>query len=215
MILIIEDSAKHQAAARAQFREAVVVNYDEAYGLLRKAKPGDYSAILTDLHFKTERNRIIPAMPFGPQFERNDWAIGQEFPFGLCFVLRGVELGIPAMLVSDANHHADLVTAMLDMMGFLVEPGEGDTDQRCFIKGPGEGPESFRWENRVQNPKFIAKMMNCPMAEDMHWDGDKIVKEPPTRPAQYSEEGWRSYANSQVKNWRVALRLLTAVLADA
>ncbi|MEQ1499767.1 MAG: hypothetical protein ABL917_00120 [Parcubacteria group bacterium] len=214
-ILIIEDTLKHQAAARAQFPEAVVVNYDEAYELLRDARHGDYSAILTDLHFKTERNRIIPAMPFGPQFERNDGAIGKEFPFGLCFALKGVELGIPVVIVSDADHHSDMVTAMLDMMGFLVQPRGGKDEKRHFIKGGGRGPESFSWENRVQNPRLISKMSNCPKAEDMHWNGDEIVSAPPVKPEPYTEQGWKTYANSQVKDWREAHRLLSAVMAES
>lgn len=214
-LMIIEDTKKHQAAAQAQFPEAVVVNYDEAYELLSDARLGDYSAILTDLHFKTEESRSIPAMPFGPKYHKNNVAIGKEFPFGLCFALKGVELGIPVALVSDANHHSDLVTAMLDMMGSVVQPRENRPEQRHFIKGPGHGPEAFSWENRVQNPRFVAKMLNCPTAKDMRWDGDGIVPYPPTQPETYSEEAWGAYANSQVKDWREALRVLTAVMAES
>lgn len=202
-LLIIEDTQKHQAAARVQFPEAVVVNYDEAFQLLHDALPGDYSAILTDLHFKVEMDRALPAAPF--TYAGNFEAIGRQLPFGLAFLLKAVELGCPAVLVSDANHHTDLVTAMLDMMGFLIKPRANRAEQRHYLKGAGEGSEAYAWENRIQNPRFVAKLIQCPMSEDMHWDGEKIVLAPMFE-GQY---------DTQVKDWREAHRLLTAVLAES
>ena len=59
------------AAARTQFPEAIIANYDEAFKLLKSARPGQFSAILTDLHFKIEELRKIPSAPFVYNYKNN------------------------------------------------------------------------------------------------------------------------------------------------
>ncbi len=220
-LLIIEDSSKHQAAARVQLPEATVVNYDEAYELLRDARPGDYAAILTDLHFKTEESRSLPAMPFGPKWGNNNEAVGKEFPFGLAFVLKGVELNTPVALVSDGNHHNDLIIAMLDIMGHIVVPRKGD-DMRPYIK---HCAEKWDWEKRVKNPRFLLLadlgLAGGMWAEDMHWGGEEIVPEPMPefKPPHYKDPSYEDYNKGywgmKVKNWRKALDLLVAVQSES
>jgi hypothetical protein len=182
-LLIIEDTLMHQAAAETQFPEAIVVSYDVAYEILRSARPGDYSAILTDMHFKVEQGRVIPSAPFDPHYPQNMAAIGQQLPFGLAFVLKGVELDTPVALVSDVDHHSDLFTGLLDMLG----------DDGFY---PGHA-------TRVPNLRFLLLRDTCPMAKDMYWDGSQIVQ-------GNSEK--ISYKNL-VKDWRVALRELTELFA--
>ncbi|MEK7642226.1 MAG: hypothetical protein AAB392_00305, partial [Patescibacteria group bacterium] len=118
MLLIIEDTKKHQASARVQLPEAKVVNYSEAYEILQGARPGEISAILTDLHFKVEETeRGLGGAPFSPSYKETMAAIGKQMPFGLAFVLKGVELQTPVVLYSDIDHHSDLITGLLDMFG--------------------------------------------------------------------------------------------------
>jgi hypothetical protein len=195
-LLIIEDTKMHQMAARVQFPEAVVANYDEAYKLLKDARPGDFSAILSDLHFKIEINRTIPNAQFNSK-EKMD-AIGTQMPFGLAFVLKGVELDTPVALVSDVDHHSDLVTGLLDMMG-----------TRGFYPGR---------KDAIPNPKFLLLRDLCPKAKDMYWNGSAIVQEPlPVYPSpcnnQQSEDYWKSMEGKEdVKDWRDALRQLTELM---
>ncbi len=188
-LLIIEDSTHHQAAARTQFPEAVVVNYDEAYTLLKGARPGQFSAILTDLHFKIEESRKIPSAPFAGCYKNNMGAIGKEEKFGLAFVLKGIELNTPVALVSEVDHHSDLTTGLLNMLG---------SDGLFPYEGGSDDP--------IPNPKFLLLRDNCPRAEDMHWDGTQIVLEAPPK------DFWKSDVVKMVKDWREALRQLMKVM---
>ena len=200
MFLIIEDSIKHQMAAKAQLPEATVVNYDEAYKALRASRPGDFSGIITDLHFKIERNRTIPSAPFDHVYPKNMAAIGIELPFGLAFVLKGVELRTPVVLYSDTDHHSDLVTGLLDMFG------RGG----CYPRR--EGGE----RDAILDPRFLPLCdCGCRMAEDMHWDGERILLEPmPPTPPWINDEAereaaWGAHWGKQVKDWRVAFAALS------
>lgn len=211
-MLIIEDTLRHQMAAQMQFPEAKVVNYDEAYKLLHGARPGDFSAILTDLHFKIEKSRRIPAAPFDPHYPQNMAAIGTQMPFGLAFVLKGVELGVPVALVSDVNHHEDLVTGLLDMFGHLYGDKNG-----IFIGYRPRGGSYSDGVQRMPNPRFLLLRDACPMAEDMHWDGTQIIREP--FPPKEQEETWDQFqervkSKAEVKDWRQALSSLTRLMSD-
>ena len=199
-MLIIEDTLRHQMAAQAQFPEAQVVNYDEAYKILRIARPGDFSAILTDLHFRIERGRRIPAAPFSGSYEKNVAAIGTEMPFGLAFVLKAVELRTPCILYSDMDHHSDLVTGLLDMFGSV----------RAFSE---DGISSFypSSADRVPDSRFfIFTDGDCVMAKDMYWDGVKIVSEPLPSTAVTGQ----TKHCEQVKDWRRAHHLLTMLMQN-
>ena len=163
MILIIEDTLRHQEAARVQLSEVEVeiVNYDKAYRLLKKARPGTFSAIISDLHFKIEEERGVADAPFDPCYPRNMEAIGTEIPFGLAFVLKAVELQTPVVLYSDTNHHEDLTAGLMDIFGYN-----------------GFYPSDFGKETKdpIKDPEFLPLCgYDCRMAEDMHWDGQKIV----------------------------------------
>ena len=50
------------------------------------------------------------------------------------------------------------------------------------------------------------------MAEDMHWDGEKIVLEPmPKEAPSYKDEvAWNAHWDKGVKDWRIAFQTLTA-----
>ena len=195
MLLIIEDTKKHQEAARIQFPEAKVVNYDEAYKILSRARPGEIQAILTDLHFKVEEKRIIPSAPFAACYKENCDAIGKLLPFGLAFVLKAVELQSPVVLYSDRDHHSDLVTGLLDMFG--------RGGRYPWRKGGESDP--------IPDPKFFLLCdSGCRMAEDMHWDGKKIVLEPmPKDPPSYEDKvAWNAHWDKRVKDWRIALRAI-------
>jgi len=202
VILIIEDTLKHQIAARTQFPEAKVVNYDEAYELLHDARPGDFSAILSDLHFKIEEKRTIPAAPFDPHYQENMAAIGTQMPFGIAFVLKGVELGCPVALYSDLSHHSDLFTGLLDMFGGVKWFKDGPSS--CFPSG----------NDKVSNPKFVIFTdSDCAMANDMHWDGTKIVVDPiPPTPDYNDKEAYKAHWEKPVKDWRNVHRQLMAVM---
>lgn len=194
MLLIIEDSPKHQMAAKAQLPEATVVNYDEAYRILEKARPGEIAGIITDLHFKIEIDRTIPSAPFA-SYENNYKAIGTQMPLGLAFVLKGVELQTPVVLYSDLDHHSDLMTGLLDMFG-------RNGYYRCS-GGLKKDP--------IPDPMFTLNCdCSCSMAEDMHWDGEKIIHEPrPEAPSHNEDEGvWKAHREKRVKDWRIALQSL-------
>ena len=199
MLLIIEDTLRHQAAAKAQLPEAKIVNYDEAYKILRNARPGEISGILTDLHFKVERDRKIPNAPFHYSYEKNMAAIGTEMPFGLAFVLKGVELQAPVVLYSDIDHHSDLVTGLLDMFGH----------RGCYPRRDG-GENDLILDSKF----FLLRDGGCRMAEDMHWDGEKIVQEPMPPTPKYGEDAesraaWKAHFEKRVKDWRIALKALS------
>jgi len=193
MLLIIEDTLRHQMAAKVQLPEAKVVNYDEAYRILQKARPGDFSGIITDLHFKIEIDREIPSAPFC-SYENNYKAIGTQMPFGLAFVLKGVELKTPVVLYSDLDHHSDLITGLLDMFGHRGYYPAGDCSEK----------------NLIPDPRFALNCdCSCRMAGDMHWDGDKILHEPmPETPDYKDKEAWKAHWEKRVKDWRVALQSL-------
>ena len=173
-------------AAKTQFPEAKVVNYDEAYKILEQAQPGEISAILTDLHFKVEVNRIIPSAGF--YYPENLEAIGKQLPFGLAFVLKGIELQTPVVLYSDTDHHSDLVTGLMDMFGR---------------------------NDQISDPKFLLlRDGGCEMAKDMYWDGKGIVCEELPSCAGGSHEIWEQYhekmkGKEKVKDWRHALNQLS------
>lgn len=201
MLLIIEDTMRHQAAARIQLPEARVVNYDEAYRILEKARPGELSAILTDLHFKVERAKGLGGAAFAPCYPKNMEAIGKEMPFGLAFVLKAVELQTPTVLYSDIDHHSDLITGFLDMLG----------------RGGRYPWRKDREEDPIPDPRFaLLRDGGCIMAKDMYWDGEKIVCEQLPSYGDGSGKAWDEYREKMkgkelVKDWRVAFRALTTL----
>ncbi len=182
-ILIIEDTLRHQEAAKAQMPEALVVNYNEAYEILAKAKPGQFSAILTDMYFKVEGETHLGGASYEPGYTSNPTilgSVGKEMPFGFAFALKAIELGIPVAIMSDLNHHDDFMAGMMDFF------------------------------TNVENPKFVSLCDGrCEFSTSMCWDGEKIVVREVPRDDHSGEEYFHKATGVwSVKNWEYALQEL-------
>lgn len=193
-ILIIEDSPKNQAAAKMQMPDATVVNYDEAFNLFRDAHPESYDAVLTDLFFMVERNRVIHPSPFSSSYPGNIAMIGTEQSFGLAFALKAVELGIPSAIVTDTNHHSSVFTGLLDMFAIFF-PLEGDSGWRVSTGGG-----NLKKIDGLRPLVVVLHDLKCPFAEDMHYDGSKIVMKASADHTQ------------RVKDWRQVLKIVSQAI---
>jgi len=165
-ILIIEDSVSHQTAARVQIPDAIVVNYNEAFDLLRKSTVlEEYSVVLTDLLFLVEEDKLISPAPFS--YPINRAMIGTEQPLGMFFALRGKELGLPTAVVTDGDHHSNLFVGLLDMFGqFRKKNRYEEAHYNLGRKGLPGGIDV-----PVPDPRLsILYESQYLTADDMYWD---------------------------------------------
>jgi hypothetical protein len=209
-VLVIEDSAHHQAAACAQLPDAIVVNYDEAFRLLRDTSAREkYAAVLTDLFFLVEKDRVIDPAPFSKaHYPQNCAMIGTEQPFGMFFAMKGRELGLPTAVVTNGNHHSNLFIGLLDMFGRMISRDE------YAVK-----PELGDWVS-IPDPGFsILYESQYPTAKDMYWDEslEKLVMSSAAAICEEQDRAWLALPSDEgvktevhhgwkyVKDWRVAL----------
>ena len=104
-ILVIDDSAIHQAAARKQLADhdlTVVGSYDEGQALLGKY---DFEVVLVDL--------LMPAS--SQSLGRNTHLAGQEMPVGIFLALLAAKNGAKFVAVfTDSDHHSHPASACFD-----------------------------------------------------------------------------------------------------
>lgn len=109
-ILVIDDTPRNQESAHSTLvghDVTVIGTVKEAYEALRK---GGFDAVLTDLFmpigdFRGAVNRQRVGTPQG------------ELPVGLVFALKASNMGIRTVICTDADHHADWICSLLDLVG--------------------------------------------------------------------------------------------------
>ncbi len=116
-ILVVEDSAIHQQAARLQLAGhnlTIVATCQEAQSQLKEA----WDVVLTDM--------MIP------------WTDGcEEMPLGMTLVMLALKSGVKKIaLVTDANHHENLNSRALDVFR-SVDPRKGEW-RKGFVVGDSE-----------------------------------------------------------------------------
>lgn len=150
-ILVIEDSAVHQQAAREQLAEhnlTVVGSYDEGqewltpYGDLyckkacefRKAGMSDEDASVQALKlFRWDVVLIDLMLPASDQKLCSEYQhlAGQEMPLGTTLAFLALKRGVKRVaVVTDTNHHDNPASAALDVMGSSFSIG----DARVYIE---------------------------------------------------------------------------------
>lgn len=148
-VLVIDDSATNQEAARAQLRDhetTVVGTYDEGQRLVQKRH--DFDAVLVDL--------LLPA---SRQQQGGDGArfVGQEMPVGIFLALLAAKNGARYVAVfTDSDHHSHPASACFDAFNkheneptpFTVEGA------RVFLSNTGNWVNHFQPENLAAEMSF-------------------------------------------------------------
>ncbi|MBI2443890.1 MAG: hypothetical protein HYV42_01445 [Candidatus Magasanikbacteria bacterium] len=117
-LLVIEDSPWNIASARLTLKDhelVIATDAESGFQALVGRYEGtvwrmpSYDAALTDL--------FLPARNFVGFGNMRSNVPPESLPAGLIFALHAANLGIPAAIVTDADHHQDWVCNLLDLVG--------------------------------------------------------------------------------------------------
>lgn len=104
-ILVIDDTAKHQASAKsglAGHRLTVVTGYEQAMSILSKEK---FDVVLTDLHLPMSSTTL----------SNEAFKFGELVPYGILLMIEAARQGAKFVaVVTDLNHHSDPFSAAFD-----------------------------------------------------------------------------------------------------
>jgi len=130
-ILVVEDTPKHQEAARqllANHNVQIVDTFDEATDLLRLPNICDddlvqpnYDVVLTDMFYTQGQGRCL-----SPDVKH---LAAEQLPFGYPISLMACQKGVPYVaIVSDANHHSGPIAYSMDFFSNMF------TDVRTIMQ---------------------------------------------------------------------------------
>jgi len=150
-ILVVEDNAIHQEAARAQLSKGndltVVDKYEEAEKLIQDMS---FDAVLVDL--------MLPASGRALRPEAKNLFAGKEMPIGIFLALLAAKNGAKFIAVlSDSSHHDHPASAALDF--FNQEGCENPT-----IMMVGEAKMIL-----TNNQSWLGCFKKSNMAKDVGW----------------------------------------------
>jgi len=118
-ILVVDDNAKHRAAAQEQLGEhelAVFDNYTEALDALKEGC--GYDVVLSDLLMPAEARTLGSD---GLKF------LGHEISAGFAVLFRAAKVGVPRVaVITDMNHHCHPMSAIIDSICPAYWRGEPD-----------------------------------------------------------------------------------------
>ena len=188
-ILVVEDTEKHQEAARVLLKEYstdIVSTFDEAMALLAGAgaieKEKEYDVVLTDLFYTQGQGRM----------QSNRSLANEQMPFGFPLALIAVSRKVPYIgIVTDANHHDHpMAYAALDFvwglsMNSLYYPTESGSKFEIF------NTNKLDYAYKTLNNEIVTFPKTC-FDESLRAE-EKVVK----------EDG-----AVLVKNWKAALESL-------
>lgn len=107
-VLIVDDNRDNLALAMHVLpgqQMAPVERVEDAVRLLR-LEGRTFNAVLTDMHMRPDRL-------YG-SLNLDSYGVSETIPYGFAVILEATKRGIPVAVVTDANHHADWVSAMFD-----------------------------------------------------------------------------------------------------
>ncbi|EKD64547.1 MAG: hypothetical protein ACD_50C00345G0003 [uncultured bacterium] len=134
-ILVVENDPKHQQSARETLADhdlTIATSIGEAW----KMELGAFDAVLTDLYLPTANIPFQCCLPSekGPDGEwytpgwvtkYHPWEgspcsteekVSSEIPAGLVFALTAANIGVRTLILTDTDHHRDVLVGLLDLL---------------------------------------------------------------------------------------------------
>lgn len=140
-ILVIDDKKENRELAvdLLEGNELVVVeSYAEAMEVFKSEQ--FFEIVLTDLY--------LPMSTYHSAFSDKNFKIGELVPYGLLIMFEATRLGSDVAIVTDANHHADWLSAALD---YYREPQLVNGHKVLLVNYLGK-----RWD------EALGKLLKCP-----------------------------------------------------